>query len=463
MTYKKDKKSDNMTNGRRTFLKLAGTGAVAPIVGLAGCSGGDGGDGDGSGGDIGDGDGSGGDGGNGDGSGGATTTEQDLEPLRIGQPEALTGPYSTGAKQKISGTEMAVKHLREDPDFVREVQHITGDTELNPSKGVEVTRRMIQEDEINAFSGFTASSTALAANELLKQNQIPWASGQASDKFRGEQCHLSRFSTYSHATASAQAAIPMVFDQELGTSWYSITADYAFGQDQEAAIRSFAENDDAIEYLGNDNTPFGHSDYAPQFARVRQASPDVLFLNHWAGDTAAATKQAISAGLHDEMEIVVPLWIDFAAAQLSRNSLQHIYGGVSWTNQLDNFATQSLNEAFLEENGELATESNYMNYKGTRLIGEAVKEAGTVEGAEVSRVLREKTFSELSEDLVLHGKDDERFRKTDHVQIKPYYQVRGKSPDQEREGRLDVFELVGTVPIEDAVPESLPSCNISES
>ncbi len=173
-------RTDGNRTKRRTFLRLAGTGALA-TAGLAGCvgtedGGGDGGDGsDGSDGDGGgsDGsDGSDGDGGDGD-DGGSTETATGPETVLIGQPGSLTGQWDFLQPAVSQSADLAAREINEaggplDAEF--ELQR--RDTAVKPQQAREVVRQLVNSDEVHAINGLF-SSEIVPLWDFIQEQEVP--------------------------------------------------------------------------------------------------------------------------------------------------------------------------------------------------------------------------------------------------------------------------------------------------
>ena len=175
---------------RRRFL--AGSASAATLTLLAGCaggggSGGSGGDSGSSGGDSG---GSSGD--SGGSSGGTTDTSGgSSETITVGASAALTGKYSVEGKATAEGYELWAQQLNEEGSILtdgdetgllgREVEMVVYDDQSDPSRAVNLYKRLINEDDVDLMMGPYSSAVSTSVMPIIEQSQTACVMPMMSD------------------------------------------------------------------------------------------------------------------------------------------------------------------------------------------------------------------------------------------------------------------------------------------
>lgn len=368
------------------------------------------------------------------------TASSGPEPLRIGAPTSVTGPYSQAANFAREGIEFAANQLRNDPDFDRDVEVFYEDTELDPSKAISATKRMVQDDGCQTIAGVSSSSNALAIVDFIKETDTMFVSKSSSTRLQRDKCTDTMFKMYIPGNYSnIQQVMPTVKAEDLGERWYTIAADYAVGHELLEEIEAVASDDNKYETVGSDIVPFGHEDYGPIMSKIEDADADLIWMANWGGDTAAALRQAISENMHIDKNIVVPQFIDTAAVVQPAEALREVYGGVSWTRDtatLYDGAKEFVN-AWIDEHDQSPTEMHGLAYKQAIIPGELIKRTGSMNPVDWAADLEGREFE------LINGPGTY-YREEDHVEMKPWIQIRGKDP-AEKEDEWDLFEAIDTV------------------
>lgn len=161
----------------------------------------------------------------------ATVSVASAQPksIKIGVLEDQSGLYAdaTGV-----GSTLAAQMAVEDSGLANKgwkIEIVAADHQNKPDIGVNIARKWIDEDKVDAITGLGSSGVALAVNQLLKsKNKVALiASGGTSD-LTGIACTPNTvhwtYDTYALANSTGTA-----ITKAGGDSWFFVTADYAFG------------------------------------------------------------------------------------------------------------------------------------------------------------------------------------------------------------------------------------------
>ena len=94
-------------------------------------------------------------------------------PIRIGFPIPLTGPYQEEALDMLRGGRVAVAMFNEQGGLNGQLAELLmRDDELDPTKAVEVTRELIENDHVDFVTGGLSASMQLAINGVTKTANV---------------------------------------------------------------------------------------------------------------------------------------------------------------------------------------------------------------------------------------------------------------------------------------------------
>jgi branched-chain amino acid transport system substrate-binding protein len=215
--------------------------------------------------------------------------------IRIGVMNDQSGPYrDTGGVTSVICTKQAVEEFAA-KGFTVDV--VTADHQNKPDLGASIAREWYDRDNVDMIIDVPTSSVALAVAGVAKEkNKVHINVGAATADLTGKACAPSivhwSYDTYMLAKSTGGATV-----KAGGTSWYFITADYAFGQQLQRDTTSFVEKAGG-RVLGASPYPFpGTTDFSSFLLQAQSSGAKVLGLCNAGGDTVNSIKQAHEFGL----------------------------------------------------------------------------------------------------------------------------------------------------------------------
>jgi branched-chain amino acid transport system substrate-binding protein len=252
------------------------------------------------------------------------------DTVKIGLNYEYTGTYATYAQSETNGALMAMDawNARGGVDGGRKVEVFKEDNNNNPGQAVEKARKLIQVDHCDALMGSISSAVSLstmgAANAL---NTLYIDSGGHADDVTGAKCNYSTFrvchSTWmeTHATGNSLA-------KKFGKKWYMIIPDYAFGHALQAGYHDVASKI-GVQFVGEDLSPLGTTDFSPYLTKVLAAKPDVLIVLVQGDDFVNCLKQAHQFGITTKIPVGGPQG-ELEAIYALPKEARLGYWGVEW-------------------------------------------------------------------------------------------------------------------------------------
>jgi branched-chain amino acid transport system substrate-binding protein len=222
----------------------------------------------------------------------AAGTAPAAEPVKIGLILTYSGAFADNARQIENGIKL---YMMQHGDTVagRKIELVRRDT---GGPAPDVAKRLAQElvvrDKVDFIAGFVLTPNALAAADIATEAKRPLiVMNAATSIITTKSPYVARVSfTLPQVTAplaewAAKNGIKQV---------YTMVTDYGPGHDAEAAFKkAFAASGGTV--VGEVRMPIRTTDFAPYLQRVKDASPQALFLFVPAGEQPVAVTKTLAA------------------------------------------------------------------------------------------------------------------------------------------------------------------------
>ena len=428
-THESDDGTEKRTIDSRVNRRwVLGSTAAAATIGLAGCTNtDDGGDGEGDGGDSGSDDGDGGDGGSdgGDGDGGSSN------PLVIGGLFPTSGPYASSGEGMRAAFELAADARFDSTVAGREIEALVRDTATAPETAVNEATALINEEDIDIMVGGFSSSVCLALQDIAAREGVPYFAGGGSTlQANGENCNRESYYAYASGWQYSGAGVT-AYEQGILDSLFFIQADYAGGEGVYRGVTSVMESETGAEMMGRALAQLGADDYSSQISKARDSGADAVWAATVGADSIKLVKQAVSAGLTDDMEILVGSVGNSVGAALSDEELGAIHGGASfyWTAE----GSTEFSDEFTSETGDPPEWWASAAFDATMEALTAVENTdGSTSVDDLTSFINGREFS--------WSRPGTAWRACDHRAIQPYYLLEG-NPDGADSG--EYWSIIG--------------------
>ncbi len=235
---------------------------------------------------------------------------QSKEPVRIGFPGPLTGPFAALANDQQRGAQLAESELNAKNGILgRKVEILYRDDQLKPAVGAQRTQELIEKDKCAFIVGGLAAHVQMAINEQTKKSKVLFISVSQSDEISAKpDTSPLTFHEALNPTITSRALGSWVA-QNLGKKWWIIYADYAWGKQNNMVLTETLKKFNGT-VVGSTPYPLGQPEFSAHLPKIIAAKPEVLVHCTPGADDIAFLKQAISFGMKKEMKFAKPLhWI----------------------------------------------------------------------------------------------------------------------------------------------------------
>jgi branched-chain amino acid transport system substrate-binding protein len=313
------------------------------------------------------------------------------EPIKLGSPYNLTGGYASIDNPAANGSKLAVKEINAAGGVLgRPLEIYIEDGKSDIPTITSVTKKLVEEDGVNALAGLTDTSYMLAAGPVAQDAGLPFIDvGGTAPLITtvGDYIFMLPFGD------NVQAAVAAEFANEKGWKTAALLFDEAM--DYTKFLAKYFKDRYTMEDIGGQivseqTYSMGDTDFSAQLTEFKNLDPqpDFLFVSSNPGEIGTIIKQARDLGL--EMPIVggdgydTPLLAELAGNEAANNVFftthQGIYG--------DDPAAAAFAKAYEAEYGN-PPEAVFaaLGYDGVKLMADAMTRAGTIDGAAVRDAL----------------------------------------------------------------------------
>ena len=357
------------------------------------------------------------------------------EPIRIGFPTPVTGPFGAEAKDQIRSAELAVKQFNEAGGLNgRMAELLVRDDKLNPGEAATRTLELIEKDKAHFIVGALSSAVQLSVNEITRSRKVLYVSISQSDTIN-EARDFSRYTFHEALNPHMTTAAVAKHTFKKGTRVAYLAADYAYGHEM---LRGFKRAAAAIgaETAGEILHPFGAPDYSTFMPRLRSMRPDILCICNFGRDQANSIKQANDFGLKKAARIVVPVLLHNQRLAGGADAFEGVVGASNYYWRLEETvpSAKAFNDAFRAAYANaIPTDYGAYGYTAVRSLLMAVKAAGDTDTDRVIAALEGLTYDV--------AKGPERYRACDHQAIQSVLITESRKKS-EMQGEADLFRIL---------------------
>lgn len=223
-------------------------------------------------------------------------------PVKIGVVSQFTGPPFSGLTvDMVNGFNLALEQAG-GTAAGRGFELIEADTEVNPQRGLEVTKRVIQQDNVDIIIGPISSGVAGAMRDFVAAADVLWLISNAGNVLlTGELCAPNIFRTSFSSWQTAFPFGPWAFDN-VAEEYFLAFSNFAFGQQSaQFFTESFTARGGKI--IGEVAPPLRTSDFSSFFPAIQSANPPAVFAFFSGSDAVNFVNQYAEFGLKDQIQL----------------------------------------------------------------------------------------------------------------------------------------------------------------
>jgi branched-chain amino acid transport system substrate-binding protein len=375
--------------------------------------------------------------------------------VTIGVISDMSGPYADlGGPGSSLATQMAVEDAGGSV-LGQPITVLSADHKNKPDLARVLTGEWCARGGVTAIADGGASSAGLVIQDVTRQNKrIFLAVGPATSDLTGTACSPYGFH-WSYDTNALGNGTAAALVTRGGTSWFFITADYAFGTAMQRDASAVVEAAGG-KVLGSVKVQIGTADFSSPLLQAKSSGAKVIALAVGGEDLVNAVKQAVEFGLVQSGTMLAGLLTyntDVKAMGLATAQGLIITSSYDWEINPD---MKVFGERFMARSGgKPPSMVQAGTYSAVAHYLKAVKATGTADADTVAARMRATKL----DDFMSKGA----WIRKDGLVMRDMYVLSVKSPAQSHHP-WDLFNLLATVPPEKAFrPENAGGCPLVKS
>jgi branched-chain amino acid transport system substrate-binding protein len=362
-------------------------------------------------------------------------------PVKIGVLNDRSGLYADlGGEGSVVAAKMAVEDFKAAEKGLK-VDVVSADHQNKSDVGVNKAREWFDQDGVDAIFDVPNSGVALAISAITQEkNKVFIDSGAATSDLTGAKCSPNTihwtYDTWELAHGTGSATV-----KAGGTTWFFLTADYAFGaaleRDTAAVVKA-----EGGQVVGEVKHPLNTQDFSSFLLQAQSSGAKVIGLANAGGDTINSIKQAAEFGIVQGGQKLAGLLVFITDVHsLGLKTAQGLVLTSPFYWDL-NDGTRAFSDRFLKATSRRPSMVQAGVYSGVLHYLKAVQAVGSAKDA-LKVVAKMK---EIPTDDPLFGKGSVR---ADGRVLHDSYLFEVKKPEESK-GPWDYYKLISTTPADKA-------------
>jgi branched-chain amino acid transport system substrate-binding protein len=357
------------------------------------------------------------------------------DTIKIGVLTDMSSLYADVAGQgAVEAVKMAVADFGGTLDG-KKIEVVSADHQNKPDVAASIARQWFDQG-VDMITDLTTSSVALAVQEVAREkNKVIMVSGAASSDLTGKHCAPTGIHWTYDTTALANGTGAAVV-KAGGTTWFFITADYAFGHALERDTAAVVKENGG-KVLGHALVPLNTSDFSSYLLQAQASQAKIIGLANAGGDTINSIKQAAEFGIVKGGQKLAGLLIfisDVHSLGLKTAEGLELTSSFYWD---QNDATRAWSKKYFDKMHKEPTLVQAGDYSATMNWLKAVK---TVNSLDATKVVKELQSHPINDFMTHNG----------HLEpngslVREMYLFEVKKPSESK-GEWDLYKLVRPIP-----------------
>jgi branched-chain amino acid transport system substrate-binding protein len=339
------------------------------------------------------------------GGGGGGGARASLGEIKIGALFPLSGSVASSGLDALHGVELAADVLNgKYPSIdlpkltVGKIAIDSADTQGDAQVGESDVDRLVNNDKVVALTGAFQSAVTVTASQRAERLNVPMVNGSSSSTAlteRGFQwfwrvgpSDRTFADTYFKWLKSVEKDHPVKHA-------VVINENDQFGNDGAKVVQELAQQN-AITITEDIVYPFNATDLTSQVQKMRQDSPDAVFVFAFVNDLTLLIKSMA------QLDYTPPVMLGFGAGFVDPKFVPNLGtktdGAItraSWSLEIGqkNATAKAIADAFKQKYGQTMTENSARDFEAMMTIGGAIESAGATDPGKIQAALKKTNIA----------------------------------------------------------------------
>ncbi|MFY7963066.1 MAG: ABC transporter substrate-binding protein [Elsteraceae bacterium] len=369
------------------------------------------------------------------------------DAIRIGHLTPRTGFLGPLGEYAVMAMDLVVDELNAAGGIMGRKIELLKEDSVNPQTASTKAERMIERDKVVCIIGEISSASCLTISQVAQRKRTLFVNtGGNSDALRGSDCKRFMFHVESQNSMYVKSVGRSFLKDGLvqGKSWFSLTADYAFGHDLLKVAKRFMEGNGG-KFVGDELLPTDATDFSSYLLKIRSAKPDLVVLNLAGNQITNFLKQYAEFGLTFP---VAGFGFDTALAWAAGKGNFVGTWPVVWHHLLETPGSKAFVAAFTKKYGKPPENQAWGEYVAAKALVGAMNELKSTDSMKLV-----EHFEKGAKFDVLKNREGY-FRASDHQMMHEMYAITALPADKVK-NQWDIFSSSPSVPGPDEPLEAI--------
>src|SRR5690606_29037803 len=250
-----------------------------------------------------------------------------------------------------------------------DVEVIIEDDQLKPELGVQLARKLVNNDKVDFVTGIIFSNVMMAARTpILESKTFLIGSNAGPSPMSGAECSPYFFST-SWNNDQLHEGGGQIATNAGYKKMYIMAPNYQAGKDALQGFKRFYNG----EVIDEVYTQIGQMDYSVEIAQLQQANPDAVYVFYPGGIGVNFVKQYRQAGLLGKVPLISASTVDGSILPALQDIALGVITHAPYAPNLDNAQNKQFVEAFEKKYNRSPSLYAAQSYDEANLIASAIK------------------------------------------------------------------------------------------
>lgn len=333
------------------------------------------------------------------------TLASDKEPIRVGVPTALTGPYAELGEQGRRAVQFAVDQANENGGVDgRKVEVQFLDTQAKP----ELARQQAEKLALSGYNlllGTVTTGEGLAIASMLERWDALYISTfNKANTVTGSQCTARMFRA-NHADASDTAAAKVWLQERSERKWVVMGSDTAWGRDSGASFKN-SIGELGGEVVAESYAALGTNDFAPYIQKFADSNAEGLWVALTGRDAINFAQQAAQFGLLKKLTVAGISFVTDSSVITLGDLSEGIWSTINYSSTIDTPENKEFVAAWGKKHpGTWPSTFEGETYIGMQVLFQAIEKAGSVAPTDLAAALSGGSFDVLTGKMTMRAED----------------------------------------------------------
>lgn len=301
----------------------------------------------------------------------------DGKPIKIGVLYSTTGAYSMSETTMQNAVKLAVDEINANGGINgSKIEAEYQDYASDPQIAAEKAQEMILKDGVSAIVGTNSSSSRLAVEPIIEQNDSLLV---YNTFYEGEKPSNNVLYTNTSPSQQVDVLVPWMI-KNVGKKVFLVGSDYEFPRTSFIFAKKIIEKNGGT-VIGEEYIPTGHTDYSSVINKIKEANPDVVLSCVAGNGVVPFYKQYKQYGVDMKKIPICALATNESVARGIGDAAIGSYACFDYFNTIDTPENQKFVKDYYSKFGKDTTISNSTEaaYHGVYLLAEAIKKANSLD------------------------------------------------------------------------------------